>query len=82
MVSPSTRLALRKRALDTADWLEKWASQLGLEMREQNVAMYTWGKDGKKDDSPLMTLKRDDVRKLREGMHQRAAAILEFSNWK
>jgi len=81
MVSPSTRLAFRTRALGAAGWLEKRAGQLGLEMQEQNVATETSGKHGKKDDSPLMTLKRGDVRKLREGMRRHAAAIGEFSNW-
>jgi hypothetical protein len=72
---------LRTRALSAAGWLEAWADRLRLEMQEQNIAMETWGKYGKEDDSPFMTLKRDDVRKLREGMRQHAAEIRKYSNW-
>ncbi len=62
MVSPSTRLAVRRRAMGTANWLDKWAAQLWVEMNAQNVAMYTWGKDGKTGDSPfIMTLKRNEA---------------------
>ena len=64
MVSPSTRSAFRTRALSAAAWLEKWAAQLGLEMQAQNVATYTSGKDGRKDNSPLITLKRADVKSI------------------
>jgi hypothetical protein len=40
MVGPTTRLALKNRALGAASWLDIWIERLQNEMKKQNIEVF------------------------------------------
>jgi hypothetical protein len=98
MVGPSTRLALKRRAVSAADWLVYWEGRLQDEIKKQNIerppqqrsvelevegtTYLTTLSDDPDDDLITITLKRGVWRDLFSGMHEHAAEIRRFANWK
>jgi hypothetical protein len=80
MVSISTRLALKKRAIQTADWLERSANDLFEKLDEENsdyLNIETFGRCS--DDKEPANLNRGEVRWLIIYMRAYARDLRRFA---
>jgi hypothetical protein len=81
MVGIQTRLALKRRALSAAGWLEYWAERLQDEMEKQDVELVPkkWFDALKADNSKTVTLTRGDMRELIRGMWEQRDELRRFA---
>jgi hypothetical protein len=83
MVSTSAKLAVKRRALRAATWLELWADHLLGELEKQAVELYPKpsGLPGGSTDHDLITItfERRDVEDLIRGMRECSAELLEYA---
>jgi hypothetical protein len=83
MVSTAARLALRRRALRAASWLDLWAGRLLDELKKQNIDLYPRQGDRQGDstdyDLITITLERRDIEQLIRGMRECAEELLQFA---
>ena len=83
MAGPSTRRALRRRVLSTANWLEHWGERLQDEMKKQGIELVTQRDnmgDLRGDNNMPFTLRRGVARQLIEGMYEHTEEIRRFAD--
>ena len=76
MVSTSAKLAVKRRALRAATWLDLCAGHLLDELEKQTVELYQ-RHDGLSGD--LITIERRDMEELIRGMRECSAELLQFA---
>jgi hypothetical protein len=79
MVSISTRLALKERAIKAAWWLDFWCKDLTAELRKMSSDNTVHIGSDLSDDNQPLTLTRGQVRKLIIGMQEQAAELRRFA---
>jgi hypothetical protein len=83
MVSKSAKLAVKRRILRAATWLDFWAGHLLAELEKQNVELYQRhdGLPGRATDHDLVTIsfERRDIEGLIRGMREWSAELLQLA---
>jgi hypothetical protein len=83
MVSTSAKLAVKRRVLRAATWLELWADHLLGELEKQAIELYPrhGGLLGRSTDHDLITItiERRDVEDLIRGMRECSAELLQYA---
>jgi hypothetical protein len=81
MVSTSAKLAVRRRALRAATWLDLCAGHLLDELEKQTVELYQrqGGPPGGSTDHDLIMIERRDMEELIRGMRDCSAELLQFA---
>ena len=83
MVSTSAKLAVKRRALRAATWLDLWAGHLLDKLEKQSVELYPrhGGRPGGSTDQDLITitLERRHMEELIYGMRECSAELLQFA---
>jgi hypothetical protein len=83
MISTSAKLAVKRRILRAATWLDLWAGHLLSELEKQNVELYQRhnGLPGGSTDHDLITItfERRDMEELIRGMRNWSAEFLQLA---
>jgi hypothetical protein len=82
MISTSAKLAVKRRALRAATWLDLWADHL-LELKKQAIELYPrhGGLPRGSTDHDLITItfERHDMEELIRGMRECSGKLLQFA---
>jgi hypothetical protein len=79
MVSISTRLALKKRAIQAAKWLDRSANDLFEKLEEESSDYLTPNFDSASDDKEPANLNRGEVRWMIIWMREYARELRRFA---
>jgi hypothetical protein len=81
MFSTSAKLAVKRRALRAATWLDLCAGHLLDELEKQTAELYQrhGGLPGGSTDHDLITIERRDMEVLIRGMRECSAELLQFA---
>jgi hypothetical protein len=83
MVSTSAKLAIKRRALRAATWLDLWAVHLLDELEKQTVELYQMHgglpEGSTNHDLITITFERRDMEDLIRGMRECSAELLQYA---
>ena len=79
MVSTSGKLAVKRRALRAATWLDLCAGHLLDKLEKQTVELYQRHGGLGSTEHDLITIERRDMEELIRGMRECSAELLQFA---